>query len=433
MSLVTRCPACGTTFKVVKDQLRISDGWVRCGRCSEVFDATVDLHEAADAPSSKAPAPAPAPKPAAANEGEPGLPPSGPHPDADQAQAQGEASARATLAEADFLDDEQDEPIAEAAVHPPQVDEAAPVRSARDEVLDFGIGDAPGSWPEAEALLLADRGRTAVRPPPAPPLTFPDIELALPREEAESDRPPPPVEEVEEVDNTQFAKALRRARAKSAKIAKAKARAEKVALASNRMPLLTPTAGEADLPEDAPASSSSLSMPSLGAPEATSFWRRLWVRRSLLGVAILAALLLVVQVLHQERDLIVARQPSLRPLLAGLCGVLGCELSALRQINDIKIDGASFARDKSGDGFQLSFTLRNGANLPLAMPAVELTLLDTQEHAVVRRVIMPGEFGAPPVLPAGAERAASLSLNLTGPEAAALPPVAGFRVEALYP
>jgi len=58
MSLVTRCPACTTTFKVVRDQLRISDGWVRCGRCSHVFDATLDLHES---PDGSAPAHAPAP------------------------------------------------------------------------------------------------------------------------------------------------------------------------------------------------------------------------------------------------------------------------------------------------------------------------------------------------------------------------------------
>ncbi len=43
MSLITRCPACGTMFKVVPDQLRISDGWVRCGHCSEVFDARVHM------------------------------------------------------------------------------------------------------------------------------------------------------------------------------------------------------------------------------------------------------------------------------------------------------------------------------------------------------------------------------------------------------
>lgn len=43
MSLITRCPACDTLFKVVPDQLRISDGWVRCGQCDEVFDANAHL------------------------------------------------------------------------------------------------------------------------------------------------------------------------------------------------------------------------------------------------------------------------------------------------------------------------------------------------------------------------------------------------------
>jgi len=44
MSLITRCPACNTLFKVVPDQLRVSDGWVRCGQCDEVFDANAHLH-----------------------------------------------------------------------------------------------------------------------------------------------------------------------------------------------------------------------------------------------------------------------------------------------------------------------------------------------------------------------------------------------------
>src|SRR5574344_662381 len=45
MSLLTCCPSCGTQFRVVSDQLRISDGWVRCGRCQEVFDASQSLQE----------------------------------------------------------------------------------------------------------------------------------------------------------------------------------------------------------------------------------------------------------------------------------------------------------------------------------------------------------------------------------------------------
>ena len=43
MSLITRCPACQTLFKVVPDQLRISEGWVRCGSCEAIFDASLHL------------------------------------------------------------------------------------------------------------------------------------------------------------------------------------------------------------------------------------------------------------------------------------------------------------------------------------------------------------------------------------------------------
>jgi predicted Zn finger-like uncharacterized protein len=45
MSLATRCFACGTVFRVVQDQLKISEGWVRCGRCNEVFNALESLFD----------------------------------------------------------------------------------------------------------------------------------------------------------------------------------------------------------------------------------------------------------------------------------------------------------------------------------------------------------------------------------------------------
>ncbi len=45
MNLATRCPSCGTVFRVVRDQLKVSEGWVRCGRCSEVFNAAERLFE----------------------------------------------------------------------------------------------------------------------------------------------------------------------------------------------------------------------------------------------------------------------------------------------------------------------------------------------------------------------------------------------------
>jgi predicted Zn finger-like uncharacterized protein len=45
MSLATRCPSCGTIFRVVQDQLKVSEGWVRCGRCGDVFSALEALFD----------------------------------------------------------------------------------------------------------------------------------------------------------------------------------------------------------------------------------------------------------------------------------------------------------------------------------------------------------------------------------------------------
>ncbi|MGO4393347.1 zinc-ribbon and DUF3426 domain-containing protein [Variovorax sp. M-6] len=415
MSLVTRCPACDTTFKVVRDQLRISDGWVRCGRCSQVFDATVDLQEAPDArpvtsvpvstpepaPASEAPPLRAEPEPESEPEPEPEPEPAAPLEPADDDHP--------GMADADFFDDEQASPLAERAA--------------------FAGVVADVSWPDPDSLVLGDEGRIAVRPPAPPPLSFPDIDLTLPpRPAAPADDAAPP--RPDDGGDAQMQKALRRARVKAVRIAKAKAREQGDAVAD--VAPMVQAASEAE-PTAAPAAPRASAPVFFGVDEASSWWHRPAVRRSLFATAVLAALLLAAQVLHHERDLIAARQPALRPLLETLCRVSGCELSALRRINDIKLDGASFAREKSGDGFQLNFIVRNAAAVPLAMPAVELSLLDTQERAVVRRVLMPSEFGAPAVLPAHAERAASLSIELGGAEAASMPPVAGFRIEALYP
>ena len=75
MSLATRCTSCGTAFRVVQDQLKVSEGWVRCGRCNAVFNALEGLFDlgreipvgwdeaAISKPAHVAPAPAPAPEP----------------------------------------------------------------------------------------------------------------------------------------------------------------------------------------------------------------------------------------------------------------------------------------------------------------------------------------------------------------------------------
>ena len=45
MSLVTRCPVCGTAFRVQRGQLSARGGKVRCGKCAAVFDGVAGLVE----------------------------------------------------------------------------------------------------------------------------------------------------------------------------------------------------------------------------------------------------------------------------------------------------------------------------------------------------------------------------------------------------
>jgi predicted Zn finger-like uncharacterized protein len=45
VNLVTRCPACGTAFRVQRDQLAAHFGTVRCGKCGAVFNGVAALVE----------------------------------------------------------------------------------------------------------------------------------------------------------------------------------------------------------------------------------------------------------------------------------------------------------------------------------------------------------------------------------------------------
>jgi hypothetical protein len=66
------------------------------------------------------------------------------------------------------------------------------------------------------------------------------------------------------------------------------------------------------------------------------------------------------------------------------------------------------------------------------MPSLELTLTDSQDEAVLRRVLQPSEF-APgvPAIGAGADWATSVGIAVNAGAAGAR--IAGYRVLAFYP
>jgi len=162
-----------------------------------------------------------------------------------------------------------------------------------------------------------------------------------------------------------------------------------------------------------------------------SVWRRRSVRLVLAAVAALLCGLLLVQVMVQERNRIVLLEPATRPVVLALCQLAGCTIGPLRQIESVVIDSSSFGRLR-GEGYRLGFSLRNQAPIDIAMPAIELSLTDTQDQALIRRVILPAEFGAPgDVLAAGADWSGALALNIRADATAER--IAGYRLLAFYP
>ena len=161
-------------------------------------------------------------------------------------------------------------------------------------------------------------------------------------------------------------------------------------------------------------------------------WHQPRVRGALMLAAFMFTLLLVGQWLVHHRDRVAVQAPGLKPLLAAWCRSAGCELRPPRRIDQLAIDGSSFTRLQP-DAYRLVLTLANQATTPVAMPAIELTLTDSQDKPVLRRVLMPSELGAdtPDRLAGGGEWSVTLTLGLSG--AVGAERIAGYRVLAFYP
>ncbi len=398
-TLATRCPACSTTFKVEEDQLRISDGWVRCGRCSEIFDGHAHLQD--DGPERGAES---VENSTATN----AVPP------LESLDAMLDASPAKTAF--DFPDFSRFPSGPEAGEHSDaarpanqsdEPDEDHPPEKASFEVPAASTELAPapwlGHWPSLD-LQAAAPGAVSATVPTENAQSAP-ASVVVPAVLTET----PPEAPFD--------------------VARAAALAEPAAGQSSA------AEPESAKPGDQKDQGEHSGFATLDQPEGRVMR---WLRRlpgldrlPLRTISAGALVVLGVQTVYQSRDALAASRPSLAPALSAMCKTAGCAVSALRRIDAISIDSASFARDPSGEGYQLTFTLRNRSALPLAMPAVELTLLDTQEQAVVRRVLMPSEFNAPDVLPANAERSTLLPLALS--DASTLAPVAGYGIAAFYP
>jgi predicted Zn finger-like uncharacterized protein len=315
--MITRCPECSTLFKVVADQLKISDGWVRCGRCDHVFDGTANLQDDSVA---EAPVRASTLLP--------------------------QTIAQNDIGSADFSDEAQTRSAVEAV--------ASERLTPRPMEGEFSAAEIPAFVAEAEPETLDQ-----------------DIHLRDPGS----------------------AQAL-------AEMAKADQ--------------------DLTLPD--------VSFVHAAQPESVRTrpgWR--WGLRLSAGFLLLG---LMFQVVVRERDWVAATLPETRPWLQTLCQPLACVVGPLKNIDAITVDSSSFNRIRA-DVYRLQVTLKNTVRTELALPSVELTLTDTRDAAVLRRVLMPKDFSsAARSIPAGADWSGTLTVSVAG---AAIPSrIAGYRVLAFY-
>lgn len=497
MSQITRCPQCQTRFKVVDDQLRISDGWVRCGKCKAVFDALAHLvpgaaaalpagaqsstaEDAHSAPEVAAPqalhspsafAAAPAAKDEAAavlmTENSLQVDPHAQVPELSVLVFPRRASAGGDSGYVDsswmqaYGDDAgatPPEPLAAGkdrsgleSQWQPHTDQRPP--SLRSSRVDFSATDDLAELQAREGRLLeamAERQKPAELAPepvlaPAEPLDG-NSPVPLPFE-----APAAPAQAEEGGFGLQAtsatAPALLPDAESGASAPEPMPHQEDVLLLAPEMAGRTLGAGKVEptlaVPtnyvaqmDEAAASDAGAIGPIDAATEPgfvrtakrKAFWRQPWVvvLSLLLSLVLLVALLL--QVVLVQRDRLALAQPQWRPALQVLCRVAGCEIALPRQLQFVSIDSTSF-NAMGPRQFRLRVVLRNAADDPVAVPALELSLNDAAEKLVLRRVLSPQELQAPAALAPHGEWTAEMVIQV----AETAGDVVGYRVLAFYP
>ncbi|MHB1619321.1 MAG: DUF3426 domain-containing protein [Sulfuricella sp.] len=155
------------------------------------------------------------------------------------------------------------------------------------------------------------------------------------------------------------------------------------------------------------------------------FW--LW----LIGVLLLLTSL-GVQGLYFFRSDLAARHPEFKPFLQQFCGVLQCSIRLPANPDLLSIETSNLEADpQQANLIALNAILRNRAKLAQEYPQLELTLTDTQNRMIARRVFTPREYAKSADLNRGMapneEVTAKLNLDLGDLKAA------GYRVFLFYP
>ena len=346
MALATKCPQCGALFRVVADQLKLRGGLVRCGQCRAVFDAIGSLTYVDDAALAQTRTitaltqPLPAPPPS--------------------------SSARASRTEPTT-------PTRRTPRTRPAPANTSPSKQALGPATTLRIA------PTAPATLAnASLRRSAPLPTASPDRHERDDDA---KRHSRSKRERAIQEEAEAVLGvpTLIAPGGR----------------ERVDVSSIVDDIevieLAALPGET---EARPAQPTRVPV----AEEEPEFIRadKSRARRGFSiifgGGSVLLAALIALQLAVIFRAELLARIPQARNALVQLCGVFGCAVGWPTQVDQLAVIGSELQTIPGTDVLELTAVIRNRAGFRQALPAVEVTLTDSLNRPVARKVFTPADY-----------------------------------------
>ncbi len=335
MSLATRCTSCKTVFRIVQDQLKVSEGWVRCGRCGTVFNALQALFDLErDTP----------------------------------ARWQGDASealgGRKKLRESHRPKSSRD-PEGPTGTQPPSI--------KNKEFSAASSRKAPPPLDSPLARRRSDGNPTAAREPRS-------------REQAHFTEPP--------LDFNIVAHGLTTGR--KATELRPFAQRRKVPVPAPAADADTIFAGTESISDEVDDDYEPATLEFVRLAERQAKWQSPRVRRLILGASVILASALLLQVMHHFRDITAARWPASAPWLMGWCQLMQCQVQAPRRIASVVVESTTLARQaNTKDAFLLSVVLRNQSPFAVAMPSLDLSLRDANGLLITRRMLHPLDFKAP--------------------------------------
>lgn len=458
--MFTVCPKCALTLVVTAADLRIAQGYVRCGRCSSVFNALPHLTDERPPPlalPSELPQPLLAPHAALEDAHDsPALP-------AEELPA--EQSAAEELAEAS---PPVDEPAAEdpdavtgEAVAPAQDDLEEPAEEVADEEAQLGQDlDATGEAPQlaspgahAEDLAAADDadsapGELATAVDALETSTAEDSSTnpVIPEEALEFDparadvgavfvAAPPDPEFTAATGTFRQLIALKEEGHAAGAVARTgapDAPAEKSAAHGAEAVTVVPHPAGAQVPADTKPAASDAAETLFGdapAPEPSLLTR---VPRSLWRIAVpLALLVLLTQILNHNRDALAADARFSRPVTA-LYGALGIRLVPNWDLHAYDVRQLGAEASPAGSGLiTVHASIKNGAAQPQPLPLLRVTLQDRFGNRIAARDVAPHGYlpGAVTLSYLSAGQRIDAQMGFVDPGANAV----GFEIDACLP